>query len=71
MKENKTGKKQSVDQYVKYSSLGLQVAFIAGAMAFIGIKLDAYMDNATPWFTLSFSILGVTGAMIKLIRSIS
>lgn len=70
MKDPKPGKK-AVDHYLKYSSIGIQVALIAGVMAFIGVRLDDYFQNETPWFTLTFSILGVTGAMIKLIRSIS
>ncbi len=70
MKKPEAGNKETVDNYLKYSSLGIQIALIAGVMAFIGVKLDDYLKNETPWFTLIFSIVGVTGAMIKLIRSI-
>lgn len=66
-----SNKKAPGQSYLEYSALGIQIALIAGVMAYAGYRLDKYMGNDTPWFTLLFSILGVAGAMIKLIRSIS
>lgn len=56
------------DQILRYSGMATQMA----ATIFVGVwggkKLDEYLKNETPVFTLVFSLLGVVIAMYNVIK---
>lgn len=55
---------------MRYLGLGVQLAAMVGIMAWLGYKTDGWVETEKPWFTLSFSILGVVMAMIYMVREI-
>ena len=59
-----------LQSYLKYSGLAFQMIIVLGLAAFAGIKLDAYVGNKNPWFTILFMLLGVVGSIYKIIISI-
>ncbi len=66
-KNDGAGKLQS---YLKYSGLAFQMMVVLGLAAYGGQKLDAYMGNTNPWFTIVFMLLGVIGSIYKIIVSV-
>jgi F0F1-type ATP synthase assembly protein I len=44
--------------YLKYSNMAFQILGAIGLGTWIGIKLDAYMGNKTPYATAGFALLG-------------
>lgn len=63
-------KKNSLHDYIKYTSLGFE--FLACILIFIGIGygLDQWADTQRPWFLLVFSLLGCAAALYLLIRKL-
>ena len=64
--DNKVG--QNV---LKYSGLAFQIVATIVILVYAGGKLDTYLENVTPWFTLLGSVLGVVGSMVYLIVKVS
>lgn len=58
-KENKN----SLDSYVKYSGLVVQMGVIIGLGSYIGIKLDEKYKLERPWFALTLSLFSVLLAL--------
>lgn len=56
------------DQIIKYSSMATQMAVTIFIGVWGGKKLDEYLKNETPVFTLVFSLLGVVIAMFNVIK---
>ena len=56
------------DQIIKYSSMATQMAVTIFIGVWGGKKLDEYLKNETPVFTLVFSLLGVVIAMYNVIK---
>ncbi len=65
--DSEKGKLQS---YLKYSGLAFQMLLVLGIAAYGGMKLDAYVGNKNPWFTILFMLLGVVGSIYKIIISV-
>ncbi len=65
--DSEKGKLQS---YLKYSGLAFQMLIVLGLAAYGGMRLDAYMGNKNPWFTILFMVLGVVGSIYKIIVSV-
>ncbi|MBS1505314.1 MAG: AtpZ/AtpI family protein [Bacteroidetes bacterium] len=63
--------KEPPNAFLKYSSLGLQLLLVIGAFAWIGLKLDAWMQLKFPAFLLSFILLSFSGMMYKIYRSLN
>ncbi|MGV3541432.1 MAG: AtpZ/AtpI family protein [Rufibacter sp.] len=61
----------SVKPYLKYSGLAFQMIAIMGVAAFAGRKLDAYVQNETPWWTLIFLLIAVFASMYMVIVSLT
>jgi F0F1-type ATP synthase assembly protein I len=57
--------------YLKYSGLAFQIVVTILLLVYLGGKLDAYVGNETPWFTLFGSVLGVIGSMVYLIVKVT
>lgn len=60
--------KNSLNDYVKYSSIAFQMIFIILLGVYIGVKLDEFITNGKPVFTLIFSLLSVSLAIYYVIK---
>ncbi|HCW05930.1 MAG TPA: ATPase F0F1 [Cytophagales bacterium] len=59
------------NNFLKYSSLGLQLLFTIGVSAWLGLKADQYFELKFPAFLLTFTLLSFGGYMYKLYRSLN
>ncbi|MGR6087330.1 MAG: AtpZ/AtpI family protein [Arcticibacter sp.] len=67
--KNSSPKKKQLNDYARYSAIGIQIAaFIFGA-TYGGVKLDAWLQLKVPVFTLLFSLLSVVMSMVYFFRS--
>lgn len=60
--------KNSLNDYVKYSSIAFQMIFIILIGVYIGVKLDEFITNGKPVFTLIFSLVSVSLAIYYVIK---
>ena len=60
-------KKKQLNQFLKFSNLGIQMGLIIGLGSYLGFKLDDYfkLDNL---FTICLSLAGIFGALFYVIR---
>lgn len=56
MKQN-TEPQRQINNYLKYSGIGFQIAGTIGAGVFAGYWLDKYFDTTQPYFTLVFALV--------------
>ena len=54
--------------WVRYSTLGIEMALIVGVAVWAGVRLDRRRGASFPLLTLLFTFLGLTIALIRLIR---
>ncbi len=59
------------NDFMKYSSLGIQLMVIILACTFGGKWLDGKIGNETPWIMVVGSILGLVFAMVYMIKETS
>lgn len=64
-------KKRPLDQFLKFSSIAIQMGVIIGAGAYAGLKLDEYLEKEFPLFTLIFSLVAVFGALYFVIKEVT
>jgi F0F1-type ATP synthase assembly protein I len=69
IKKNKDSDKK-LNAYAKYSSITIQMAFIIIIGVFSGLKLDRYLNNNFPFFTLVLSVISVTIAVYLAIKDV-
>lgn len=62
--------KNSLNDYVKYSTIAFQMVVIILAGSFLGVKLDEWFTNGIPIFTLFLSLLSVTFAIYYVVRDL-
>ena len=62
---------QQENKFLKYSSLGVQLLVTIGLAAWLGMKLDAYLQLRFPAFLLLFVFASFGGMMYKLYQSIN
>ncbi len=67
---NHNRKSKTSDTYLKYSGLALQMAVTIGLMAFLGYKIDIWLNLNFPVFLFVFILTGLTGSIYRLIRSL-
>lgn len=67
MDENK---KQS-NSFIKYSGLGLQMLVTLGVGAWLGLKLDQYLELKYPVFLITFIFVLFAGLMVMLYRNLN
>ena len=62
-------KKKPLNQFLKFSNLGIQMGLIIGLGTYLGFKLDNYfkLDNI---FTICSSLVGIFGALFYVIRDV-
>lgn len=59
------------NDYLKYSSLALQMLITIGIAGWLGYKLDQYLQFTFPAFMLVFGFAAFGGMMYKLYRSVN
>jgi len=59
------------NKFLKYSGLGIQLLVTIGLAAFLGWKLDRYLELKFPVFLLSFVLLSFGGTMYHLYRTLN
>jgi ATP synthase protein I len=72
MSKNQEEKQPSkpLNAYVKFSSLGIQMAIIIGGGCYGGFKLDEYFKNTNSVFTIILSLLSIALAMYVVLKEI-
>lgn len=55
----------------RYSGIGAQMLATIGLSTWAGYWLDGHFQTKTPWFTLSFMLLGLFAALYNVIRSVT
>lgn len=69
MNPNKYQKpKKKFDNFIRYSSMGVEMVTIMGLGVFAGIKMDQWLDLEFPAFTLGLMVLAVAGAIYRAVR---
>jgi F0F1-type ATP synthase assembly protein I len=61
--------KPAINAYLKYSGMGIQMAFIIGIFAWLGLKMDVWLKS-DPVFVVILSLSGVALSMYIFIRQI-
>lgn len=61
-------KKKPLDNFIKYSSIGMQMLVIIIAGVFGGYKLDIWMGNKFPIFLLLFSTLAMATSIYLAVK---
>ena len=58
------------NRYMKYSGMAFQL--IAGIVLgyWLGKKLDEWMGNKAPWFTIGLSLFFTVGSLVLIIRDL-
>ena len=62
-------KKGQLNDYARYSAIGMQIAVIIFVMTLAGVKADELLNLKIPIFTVLLSLLSVLFSMIYLIRN--
>ncbi len=70
--QSKRNKKESqkLNAYAKYSSITIQMAVVIIIGVFGGLKLDQFLENSFPIFTLSLSVISVALAVYLAIKDV-
>jgi hypothetical protein len=69
MKEYSKKKKQ-LNNYARYTSIGITMLVIIGAGVFGGYYLDTWLENRFPFFLILFSALAVGMAIYHAIKDL-
>jgi ATP synthase protein I len=60
--------KEGLNKFIKYSTLGFEMALIIGLGTWGGVALDDYFMNETPGFTIALSLFSVIGSLYIVIK---
>ena len=66
----KKNKPQHKKQYLRYSSMGVQMIVTLLLSTWAGVSLDEYYTLQTPWFTVGFLLFGVFASMYIMIKKV-
>ena len=69
MKKQSPGWKSNI--YIRFSSIGIQMGATIFLFTWLGIYLDDYFKNKTPWLTIILSLFGVIGSLVLVIREVT
>lgn len=58
-----------MNNYVKYSGLGIQMVVIIGLFTFTGYKTDQYLHHQVQWVTAILSLAGVFVSLYIVFKS--
>lgn len=67
----KNSPKKPLNNYLRYSSMGVQMGMTIFCMAWAGVKLDEYLKLTFPIFTLLLTLASVAGVMYYFIKQVS
>ena len=59
-----------LNDYLRYSSLGIQLIVLLLAGMALGDWLDGKVGSSKPWFTILFTLLGLGGGLFQLFRDL-
>jgi hypothetical protein len=59
------------NSFIKYSGLGLQMLVTLGLGAWLGLKLDQYLELKYPVFLITFIFVLFGGLMVLLYRNLN
>lgn len=59
------------NSFIKYSGLGLQMLLTLGVGAWLGLKLDQYLELKYPVFLVTFVFVLFGGLMVMLYRNLN
>jgi ATP synthase protein I len=62
MKEKPANQNKDVNNYMRYSGIGFQIAATIGVGIFIGYELDKWQKTKAPYYTISFATLFMIAA---------
>ncbi len=71
MEENQNQKKKQLNEYVKYSGMGMQMIITFCLAAWGGIKADEYFQMKTPLFTIFFLLFAVVSSIYFVIKTLT
>lgn len=63
-------KRPPLESYARYSSLAFQMFAIIGLGIYGGIKLDQWLKNRFPVFTLLLSVISVAAAIYTAVKDL-
>lgn len=63
-------KSKPSNRYLRYSGLAIQMVVTIGLMAFIGYKIDAWLQFKFPLFLLLLTFISFGGLMYRLYKSL-
>jgi len=63
--------KKPINNFLKYSGLGIQMLASIGIGAWLGLKLDKYLELKFPAFLLTFVFVIFGALMYQLYRSLN
>lgn len=69
--KDKSPKKSQPNAFLKYSHVGFVMAAAIGIFLYAGMKLDAYLENEKPLWTIIGALVGVLAAMYYVIKDFS
>ena len=61
---------KKINNYIKYSGIGMQMFVIIGFGCYGGFKLNAYLELDKPYITAIVSLLSILLAMIYAFRQV-
>lgn len=64
-------KSKPYNNYLKYSSLGIQLLAAIGIFGWLGYRLDRFLEIKFPAFMLLFGLLAFIGMMVQVYRSVN
>jgi len=63
-------KPEDYKSWVKYSTLGIEMAVIIGAAVWGGVAIDKKRNASFPLFTLLMTALGLVVALIRMVKGV-
>jgi F0F1-type ATP synthase assembly protein I len=57
-----------MNNYLKYSTLAIQMGVTIGLFAFAGYKLDQHFRSVTPYWTIGLALCGVGLSLYTVIK---
>lgn len=59
------------DNWIRYSTLGIEMAVIIGAAVWGGVAIDRHRNANFPLFTLLLTAIGFAVALVRLVRGVN
>lgn len=70
MKKNPK-KNESVNKFIRFSTIAFEMAIIIGGGTYIGVWLDEYYKMETPIFTIILSLFSVFASLYIVIKQVN